>query len=154
MTPLTNVEQFVMAWHDKIAPHDKKFHHVVQYWLSWGAILIHITSKIVLWGKIAPDEMKCLQKYDKYHVCLALSLAGRSLDEPEWQNIALRYKINIARIKSGWGLREWVSAWQGHLLSCLQTLSGQLTIIFIWCALLNRVCSAEAWCMQTRKFLL
>ena len=50
-----NLGQFVMVWHYKLAPHDKNFCHVVQNWC--GAILIHMTSKIVMRSKIASQTM-------------------------------------------------------------------------------------------------
>ena len=45
---ITDVKQFVVAPHDKIAPHDKQVGVVVQNCLSYGAFVIHMRSKICL----------------------------------------------------------------------------------------------------------
>ena len=45
---IADLEQFVIAPPDKIAPHNKQMCHVMQNCLLCGAILIHMTTKIVM----------------------------------------------------------------------------------------------------------
>ena len=45
---IADMEQFVIAPHDEIAPHDNQLCHVLQNCLSCGTIFIHMTSKITL----------------------------------------------------------------------------------------------------------
>ena len=73
---IADVEQFIIAPQDTIAPNDKQLCHVVQNCL----FLIHMTSKIVMLSKIAPHEIFCSTDNvrgvrDKFHVCTEAALS-------------------------------------------------------------------------------